>query len=394
MQQSFDDMILIGSCEFPTGKSAAFAENLRPFKSSGPGVRPGHGQVDWFSMENTASAPVQASPSMQTFTGMLACAPPAPDRFDAVITALESEHSLEHAWLVLRQARLDPQQWGGLRARLKAMLERDRSRRMNQWQTDPNRVTLRLRFSVRAPASDQHPAGLLALLARTLMEAGLPVAMGLEKKLRPAIHLGHPLPPLAEGLAEWADVVLLEAPAPLLELPARVNACAPQGLALLQCLQVPNYASRVAELCRAAQWRWVCPSPLLDQARERMDAFLASERFEIHKPGKLAGQKVSKPVDVRPLLEDCRWDGAELLFRTPIRPGEAANPRKVLAAVLGLEIQDLARTALELGEDPRLLEAEKFQPKLHNMFEDAVLLGAQGNIRIVEEDDDEPIRLG
>ncbi len=49
---------------------------------------------------------------------------------------------------------------------------------------------------------------------------------------------------------------------------------------------------------------------------------------------------------------------------------------------------------MELGEDPRLLQADRFQPKLHNMYEDAVLLGAEGNIRIVDEDDEEPIRLG
>jgi len=278
---------------------------------------------------------------------------------------------------------------------MKAELARSRARRMSLWQTDPSRVTLRLCFSVRGEASAQHPAGLLAALARMLMDAGLPVAVGLEKTLRPAIHLGHPLPLGAEGLAEWADVALLAPPpVPLAELPALVNGHGPQGLALLHCAQVPNFASPVADLCRAAWWRFTCPARDLAQARERLDLFLGSERFEIDKPGKIQGQKGSRRVDIRPLLEACRWDGAGLLFRTRIAPGEAANPRKLLAAILGLEIQDLVRTSVELAEDPRLLQAEKFQPKLHNMFEDAVLLGAQGNIRIVEEDDDEPIVLG
>jgi len=188
--------------------------------------------------------------------------------------------------------------------------------------------------------------------------------------------------------------LLAPPPVPLAELPALVNGHGPQGLALLHCAQVPNFASPVADLCRAAWWRFTCPARDLAQARERLDLFLGSERFEIDKPGKIQGQKGSRRVDIRPLLEACRWDGAGLLFRTRIAPGEAANPRKLLAAILGLEIQDLVRTSVELAEDPRLLQAEKFQPKLHNMFEDAVLLGAQGNIRIVEEDDDEPIVLG
>ena len=346
-------------------------------------------------MENPVPMPIQGSPSLAAFAGMIAAGPP--ESFEEIITALEGEGSLEHAWLILRQARPEPALWGRFQARMKAVLEQSRTRRMSRWQTDPNRVTLRLRFAVRAPASAQHPAGLLSLLAGTLMAAGLPVAVGLEKTMRPAIHLGHPLPPLVEGLSEWADVVLLEpARVPLPELPARINARAPQGLELLQCFQVPNFASPVASLCRAAHWRWTCPEPWLDTARERMDGFLGSERFEIDKPGKIGGQKASKRVDIRLLLEDCRWSGAGLLFRTRIAPGEAANPRKLLAAILGPgpEIQDLVRMSLELAEDPRLEQADRFQPKLHNMFEDAVLLGAGGNIRIVEEDDDDPIVLG
>lgn len=345
-------------------------------------------------MENPASVPAQGPQSLQTFARMLTAEPPEPEPFEQLLGALEAERRLEHAWLLLRQARLEPARWGRLQARMKTVLEASRRRRMSLWQTDPDRVTLRLRFALRAPACAQ-PA--LPLLVRTLMEAGLPVAAGLEKSPRPAVRLGHPLPAQVEGCSEWADAVLLEAaPVPLGDLPALINAHAPEGLAVLQCLQVPNYASPVAELCRAAHWRWTCPEPELDQARERIDGFIRSERFEIDKPAKIGGQKGLKRVDIRPLLEDCRWAGGDLLFRTRIAPGEAANPRKLLAAILGpgLEIQGLERTAVDLGEDPRLLQAEKFEPKLHNMFEDAVLLGAEGNIRIVEEDDDEPLKLG
>ena len=346
-------------------------------------------------MENTALKPIQAAPAVQSFTAMLAAGAPDPELVEKIITALEGEQSLEYAWLILRQAHPDPARWGALQARMKAALEQGRNRRMSQWQADPERTTLRLCFSVAGPASAQHPAGLQALLARALMEAGLPVAVGLEKSLRPAVRLGHPLPPLVEGRCEWADAVLQRPPgAPLAQLPELVNRHAPEGLAMLQCLQVPNYASPVAELCRAAHWRWDCPEPELDAARERMDRFCASARFEVEKTGKIGGQKGAKRIDIRPLLEDCRWSGAGLLFSTRIAPGEAANPRKLLAAVLGMEVRDLARLSVELGEDPRLLQADRFQPKLHNMYEDAVPLCAQGNIRIVEEDDDEPTRLG
>jgi radical SAM-linked protein len=349
-------------------------------------------------MEKTGPAPIQSSQSLTAFQVMLAAAPPEGAAVEEIINQLERERRLEHALLLLKEARLDPVLWGGFRARLKALVESSRARRMSRWQADPDRRSLRLRFAVLAPACGQHPAGLIALLAKALMEAGLPVAMGLEKSPRPALHLAHPLPLLVEGFSEWADVALLErVTTPLPELPERINAHAPEGLRVLECLEVPNFASPVAELCRRAHWRWRCPAEWLTRARERMEAFMGAERFEIEKPAKAGGQKTSKRLDIRPLLEECRWAQADLLFQTRIAPGEAANPRKLLAAILELDapVEGLARLEVELGEDPRLLQADRFQPKLHNMFEDAVLLEAGSNVRIVDEDeDDEPIRLG
>jgi radical SAM-linked protein len=319
---------------------------------------------------------------------------PGDEAFGQILQELEGARRLEHAWILARAARPDPRRWGAALARMKAAVEASRSRRMTLWQHDPDRVTLRLRFAASGPACAQ-PGALPGLLAGALSAAGLPVAMGLEKTPRPALRLGHPLPAQVEGRSEWADVVLLEAPpVPPEDLPGLVNAHAPAGLALLQCLQVPNYASPVAELCRSAHWRWPCPADGLDAARARVAAFLASERFEWERAGKTGGQKGIKRVDIRPLLEDLHWQGADLLFRTAADPGQAANPRKLLAAVLGQEIQGLARTAVDLDEDPRLLQADKFQPRLRNMYEDAVLLGAHGNIRIVDEDDDDPVVLG
>jgi len=344
--------------------------------------------------------PDPGSPSLLAWQRLLAGGDSEAAELEPILAELERERRLEHAWMLLKQARLDPGRWGGLQARLKARVDQARARRMQQWQTDPYRRTLRLRFSVAPPASELHPAGLLALLARTLMAAGLPVAMGLEKSPRPALRLGHPLPPGVAGGSEWADVVLLEGPRlPLAELPGRVTAGAPEGLRLLEFVQVPNHASAVAELCRRAHWRWTCPSAELAAARERIAGFLASERFEIDKPGKVDGQKGARRVDLRPLLEDPRWDGGDLRFQTRIAPGEAANPGKYLAAILGPGLggavaAGLVREQVELGEDPRLQREGRFEPKLHNMFEDATVLDAGERIRIVDEDDDEPIVLG
>ena len=73
------------------------------------------------------------------------------------------------------------------------------------------------------------------------------------------------------------------------------------------------------------------------------------------------------------------WDGGTLHFITRLAAGEALNPVKLLAGVLGVEattIGRLARTMVELAADPRLEAAGKYETKLHNIYEDAVLLDA------------------
>lgn len=339
----------------------------------------------------------QPSGPYQALAGQVASGRPDPALLDRLLGELEQVRHLEQAWLLLRLAPGDPEPWAPWRARIKAQLERDRTRRMSAWQTDPDRATLRLRFSVRAPACEANPAALALLLAGALLGAGLPVSLGLERSLRPAIHLAHPLPPLVEGWSEWADAALAAAP-PVTgpELAGRINAHAPAGLAILQCALVPNHGSPAPDLCRRAQWRWAGPESGRDPDRAALDRFQAAATFEIEKTGKVEGQKGARRIDIRPLLEEIRWQDGELRFATAAGPGEATNPRRLLSAILGREVPpaELARLALELGEDPRLAQADKFQPKLRNMFEDAVALGAGGNVRIVEDDDDEPLRLG
>ena len=343
-------------------------------------------------MEKKASSPLHDSPGLQAFQGTLASAPPDAETLRRLLKDLEQEQHLEHALTVFKQARLEPVRWAGVLAELRAAVAKSRVRRMSLWQVDPHRRTLRLRFSVAQPVCGEQSRALVNLLAKLLMDAGLPVAMGLEKSPRPAVHLGHPLPLEVAGQREWADAVLQEAPGvPLEALPALINRQAPEGLRILQCALVPNYASPVSDLCRRGFWQWQCPEALLAAAQERIEAFMVADRFEIEKPGKVDGNKGAKRTDIRPLLGALQWQGALLQFQTRIGPGEAANPRKLLAAILGSgpeAIQGLVRTDVELIEDPRLLQAEKFTPKLHNMFEDAVLLNSGSNIRIIDDDDE------
>ena len=333
---------------------------------------------------------------LRTLQGLLSSGPPGPAALAGLVAELKAACLAEHALAMLRPLPAEPR-WEPLRAALKAEVAASRIKRMALWQTDANRKTLRLRFQVTGPVSRQHPPALAAQLARTLLEAGVPVAMGLEKTPRPALHLGHPLPLDLPGRGEWADAALTSGvKEPMGQLPGRINAHAPEGLEILECGLVPNYASPVSELCRAAIWRWRCPEEGLEAARAATSAFLLAERFEMEKAGKAEGQKVVKRVEIRGLVEAMAWDGPVLDFRTRIVSGQAPNPRKLLGAILGQEpgsLTDLERLGLILAEDPRLLQADRYEPKLHNMYEDATLLDAGSHIRIIDGDDDEPILL-
>ena len=340
------------------------------------------------------------SNDLKAFREALASGHPDESILGPLIPQLAAQNLLEQALLELKRHKpciLKGDPWQPLRVRMELEVQRARVRRMHLWQLDPRRRSLRLRMEVRLPACNLHPPALQAVLARALMESGLPLAMGLEKTLRPMVRLGHPLPLGVEGLSEWADAVFREPPQiSMNELADHINPHCPQGLRILQVEGIPNHASPVLDLCHEAHWDWTCPVELQASAMQRLSDFAASDSYEIEKTGKVDGHKQVKRVEVRHLVQKVEWEGATFRFTTRLSAGEALNPVKLLAAVIGLEpsaIAGLKRMSVDLIEDPRLTTPEKYEPKLHNIYEDAVLLESGSHIRIIEEDEDEPIVL-
>ena len=73
-----------------------------------------------------------------------------------------------------------------------------------------------------------------------------------------------------------------------------------------------------------------------------------------------------------------------------------ADLSQLLAGILELDpssIQGLTRERVDLSEDPRLVESGKYETKLHNIYEDAVLLEGGPHIQIEDDEDDEPILI-
>ena len=219
------------------------------------------------------------------------------------------------------------------------------------------------------------------------------IALDLAKRPRPLLGAGLPLPAGAGGLTETMDCVFkkepVDDPAALLE---RLNHRLPAGLRIHQWVVLPAYASPVGDLALLSHWRWEVPPEQLEQVKKRVSAFLESDLWLWNR----GSSKAEAELDLHRLIPDMRWEKNALCFTSAMGTFQAINPLKMLGALLELDPADilgLARTHVDLKPDPRLSQAERFEPKLKNMYEDAVLLGGGSNIVLVDDDDDEPLLL-
>jgi hypothetical protein len=113
--------------------------------------------------------------------------------------------------------------------------------------------------------------------------------------------------------------------------------------------------------------------------------------------GKVGGQKHEKLVEVRHLVLDLVWEGEALRFSTKIVQGQALNPQKIIAGIMGLDPCDLGkfqRQRLSFRQDQKLGRHDKYATKLRNLYEDAVLLESGPSVTICDDDDDALLCLG
>ena len=353
-------------------------------------------------MSSIDPTPSLGHPTFKAFQDLLASEAPSAIVIQEILTHLQTEGLAETALALFKRHRvrsnaLRAPEWEGLRLGLEAAAGKARTLRLHQWQLDPGRRTFRFSFSVRHPLCELNPSALLHTLVEVFLEAGLPIAMGLEKSPRPMVTLGPPLPIGSEGLNEWVDCVLREPSAvPASQWPARLKQHCPPGLDFIDAHIVPNHSSPLLELATQARWRWECPEDLRDTAKPRLEAFYHARSFEIEKTGKVDGRKGVKRIEVRAFVTFMKWDGDTLFFSTRIQPGETPSPLKLLSGILGLEptqIKHLSRLEILLAEDTRLEENNKYEPKLHNIYEDAVLLESDNPVRFTRDDDDDGLLL-
>jgi len=314
-----------------------------------------------------------------------------------VIEAISTAGLAEEACERIRSLRPEADNQEVARAlalRLAPLAEAAQQRRTARWQLDTRRTLVRFTYAKEAGALDYDDGDLHALFLQAFRLEGLGLALDLGKRPRPLLTIGLPLSAGIGSRGESMDAVLKREPAEgPTELMARLNLRLPAGLRIEQWVSLPEYVTAPSELARLSHWAWKA-APVL---RARLEAGVATFLEASVWPWERGPAKSGTPLDLRLIISGMQWTDAGLRFDTCMGPHQAVNPLKLLGAVLGLESSDitgLVRIGVDFDPDPRLGQADRFEPKLKNMYEDAVLLGGGSNIVLVDEDDDEPTILG
>ncbi len=281
-----------------------------------------------------------------------------------------------------------------LAARLSPLAVKAQRQRMDRWHLDTRRTLVRFHYAKEGYALGFDEGDLHVLFLQAFRLEGLSIVLDLGKRPRPMLVVGLPLPLNVGGSSESMDVTLKREPEdPPASLMARLNRRLPEGVRIHQWSILPGYASPISDLALCSHWRWEVPLEVRKPVEKKLAAFLAASDW----PWDRGTSKANARLDLRALVPVMRWEEDALCFSTVVETFQALNPIKVLSAILGLAAEDihgLVRTQVDLKPDARLGQAERFEPKLKNMYEDAVLLGGGSNITLVDEDDDEPIVLG
>jgi radical SAM-linked protein len=321
---------------------------------------------------------------------------PFPKNFETLTTAIQAADLVEEAGEVLRSSRrevADPSVIEALMSRLAPLSVKAQARRSALWHLDSRRALVRLRYAKEEGALGFDDGDVHAIFLQAFRFEGLRLALDLGKRPRFLLSVGTPLPAGVGGQAEIMDAVLQQEPAEDPEsLMARLNNRLPEGLRIHGWDVLPGYASAVADLALLSHWRWEGAKSLANR-EAKVSAFLEAETWLWDR----ATSKSDTHLDLRTLVPAMRWEDSALCISTRMGAHQAVNPLKVLGAIFDLDpasVTGLIRTGMELKADARVSQGERFEPKLKNMYEDAVLLGGGPNIVLVDEDDDEPIRLG
>jgi radical SAM-linked protein len=190
-------------------------------------------------------------------------------------------------------------------------------------------VKLRIRYSKLGKLRFLSHRDVARVWERTIRRAGLPIAYSEGFSPRPRLHFGLALSVGHESVDEYLDVDLRE-PVELVDLPERLSACLPRGLAVDEVAALPDGARSLQESVDVVVWRFGVPRDAAGDLPGRVAAALAATELplEVERKGK------PQLLDLRPQIAALHLDAddaapgevvlvAEMRTRPrSVRPGE------------------------------------------------------------------------
>ncbi|HOG18245.1 MAG TPA: TIGR03960 family B12-binding radical SAM protein [Syntrophales bacterium] len=202
-----------------------------------------------------------------------------------------------------------------------------------------------IRFSKRGRARFLSHLEAATALFRAFNRAGIALAYSQGFHPHPKISFACATAVGVESDGEFAEVQLHGSRVEAGEIPARVNPCLPQGLAIEAAEKLPpdgpSRFARIAGFDFQIALPLDLPDASLPSLEDRIAGFLAAGRCEIVREG---GGKTSVR-DIRPLVERLTLNREEKRIDMTVRfsPAGTVRPADVLSQVLGVAPSDLPR---------------------------------------------------
>ncbi len=210
---------------------------------------------------------------------------------------------------------------------------------------EPRTDRFEIRFAKRGRARFLSHLEAATALFRAFNRAGIALAYSQGFHPHPKISFACATAVGVESDGEFAEVQLHDARIEGREIPARVNPCLPEGLAIETAEKLPPEGPSRFGRITGFDFEIVLPGDVTDaglsRLHDRITELLGATRFEVVREG---GGKTSVR-DVRPLVKHLALNRAEKRIDMTVRfsPSGTVRPADILSQVLGVVPADLPR---------------------------------------------------
>jgi len=202
----------------------------------------------------------------------------------------------------------------------------------------------RVMYRVEAPYRPAGHTELIRTLYSAFEQGGVPVETSGEKRVRPKVAFGPPLPAGCTSEGEYFDIVLGRG---VDDLPSRLNRVLPAGLAVLSAERIDGRAPPLSAVIDSAEYVFSVPDAAMPngEVKGRLARFAAERIWQVQR---VSPKGKEKTIDLKRAV--VRWScepaqgGCVVRMRVRLNDpdGHNANPGLVLSGLLRLPEESAA----------------------------------------------------